>query len=229
MTKLFILHGWTYQTDTWQPLLEILRSRDVDFEFLHIPGLTDSTNPIWTLDDYVEWLRQKTSAYEKVILLGHSNGGRIALAFAAAYPEKVERLILEDSAGIPPRGWRAFKRDTFRLIAKVGTMLAKSATLRSLFYHIIRERDYRDATPEMRITMSRLVSADLSAILHKIKTPTLIIWGARDVTTPLSDGEIIRAGITNSRMIIIPDARHSPHRTHTERMAEIITEELRRV
>jgi pimeloyl-ACP methyl ester carboxylesterase len=34
------------------------------------------------------------------VLLGHSNGGRIALAFAEKYPDKVKQLVLIDSAGI---------------------------------------------------------------------------------------------------------------------------------
>jgi pimeloyl-ACP methyl ester carboxylesterase len=228
MKKIFILHGWTYQTATWQPLVDILKARGFDVEFLTIPGLTDGTNPVWTLDDYVEWFRQKTAAYEKVILIGHSNGGRISLAFSAKYPEKVERLILEDSAGIPARGLRALKRDVFKTIAKIGHKVVGSEEMRDMLYKLARESDYRRATPEMRTTMANLLSVDLSQILHHVQAPTLIIWGARDRTTPLKNGELIHSGIRGSRMVVIPDARHSPHITHTEKVADLITEELKR-
>lgn len=224
--KLFILHGWTYQTDTWRPLLALLAARGIDYEFLLMPGLTDGTNPSWTLDDYVQWLEGKTAAHDKVILYGHSHGGRVSLAFAAKHPEKVLRLILEDSAGIPARGLRRLKKNVFKALAYVGHFFTRSERLRNLLYKIIRENDYRSATPEMRKTMANLLSVDLSLILHKIGCPTLIIWGAQDKTTPLSAGKVIHAGIQGSKMVVIPDARHSPHITHPERVAELIAEEL---
>ncbi len=227
MTKICILHGWTYQTDTWKPALEMLREKGLDCELLNIPGLTDGTNPAWTLDDYVEWLKNKTAAYEKVILIGHSNGGRISMAFAAKYPEKVAKLILEDSAGIPARGLRALKRDVFRIIAKSGSIFRKSETLRKILHTIARENDYQNATPEMRKTMANLGSVDFDPIFQKIKIPTLIIWGEHDVTTPLANGNIMHAKISNSRMVVIPGARHSPHITHTREFTDLIAEELK--
>jgi len=228
MSKIFILHGWTYQTATWQPLVEMLKARGLDVEFLRIPGLTDGTNPSWTLDDYVTWLKTKTDPYENVILIGHSNGGRISLAFTAKYPEKVQRLILEDSAGIPPRGLRRVKRDVFRKSAELLGRFVRFEKLRGIFRKAIRASDYAQATPEMRTTMSHLVAADLSKVLDRIACPTLIIWGAQDTTTPLNDGELIHAGIKDSRMVVIPDARHSPHITHTEKVADLIIQELKR-
>ncbi|OGG91997.1 hypothetical protein A3H16_03940 [Candidatus Kaiserbacteria bacterium RIFCSPLOWO2_12_FULL_53_8] len=226
MSKLFILHGWTYQSETWKPLVALLEKRGFDVEFLKIPGLTDGTNPMWTLDDYVQWLKEKTAAEEKVVLLGHSYGGRISLAFAAKYPEKVARLILEDSAGIPPRGLRRLKRDVFKIIAKIGHTIIRSERMRDLLYKLARESDYRKATPEMRKTMANMLSVDISLILDHVEAPTLIIWGAHDRTTPLADGELIHRGIRGSKMIVLPDARHSPHITHAQKVADIITAEL---
>ncbi|OHB20488.1 MAG: hypothetical protein A2854_02375 [Parcubacteria group bacterium RIFCSPHIGHO2_01_FULL_56_18] len=226
--KLFILHGWTYHAaETWEPLLEMLAARGIDYEFLLMPGLTDGTNPVWTLDDHVKWLEEKTAAHDKVVLYGHSHGGRVSLAFAAEHPGKVARLILEDSAGIPPTGLRRWKRDIFKKVASIGQMFVRSERFRSMLYKIIRESDYRKATPEMRKTMANLLSIDLSLILHKIQCPTLIIWGANDATTPLSAGKVIHAGIRGSKMVVIPGARHSPHITHAGRVAELIEEELK--
>ncbi len=226
VNKIFILHGWTYQTDTWQPLLKILSERGMDVEFLKIPGLTDDTNPVWTLDDYVEWLKDKTAEHGTVTLIGHSNGGRISLAFAAKYPQKVARLILEDSAGIPATGLRALKRDVFRVIAKVGGVLTKSETLRKILHKIARESDYQKATPEMRQTMANLGAVDFDSILQSVRAPTLIVWGEHDTTTPLASGKIMHKKILGSRMIIVKGARHSPHITHTQEFADIISKEL---
>lgn len=225
VTKLFILHGWTYEPGTtWAPLLAILKEHGVDAEFLGIPGLSDGSDPVWDIGDYVEWLREKTAGYEKIILWGHSNGGRISMAFAVKYPEKVTRLILEDSAGIPPSRLRKVKRFIFRAVAKIGGMATQSDTLRTLLYKLIRENDYRRATPNMRKTMANLVAFDARTILERIAAPTLIIWGADDLTTPLAAGRAIHQGIRGSRMVIIDSARHSPHITHPERVARLALE-----
>jgi len=222
--KIVILHGWTYEPEnTWGVLLSILKRRGMDFEALRVPGLSDGTDPVWTLDDYVEWLRGKVGA-ERVILWGHSNGGRISLAFAARYPGKVARLILEDSAGIPPSGFRKLKRDVFRVVAKLGSTITGSQRVRELLYKIIRENDYRRATPNMKKTMANLVAFDARAILAKIVAPTLIIWGEYDRTTPRSAAHVIHSGIRGSSVVIIRGARHSPHITHPQEVAQMISD-----
>ncbi|MEY4747170.1 MAG: hypothetical protein RLZZ416_219 [Candidatus Parcubacteria bacterium] len=224
--KLFILHGWTYQTATWDALLGELRKRGIEYEFLLLPGLTDGTNPVWNIDDYIDWLKSKIGN-ERVVLYGHSAGGRLSLAFALKYPTQVERLILEDSAGIPPRGLRKLKRDFFRVFSPLNKILMPPEALRRAFYRLIRENDYGRATPEMRKTLANLVSIDLRNGLKNIRCPTLIIWGKGDKTTPLIDGQLMHEEIAGSRLQVIPDARHSPHITHPKEVAGLVASELR--
>ena len=101
MQKIIILHGWTYSTDKWTNFVELLKKSGFDVEVLKIPGLTEESNEVWDLDKYSKWLFDKMSKEnEKVILLGQSNGGRIASYFASKHPDKVRNLILIDSAGI---------------------------------------------------------------------------------------------------------------------------------
>src|SRR3989344_6868211 len=100
-SKLIILHGWAYSTEKWKSFLNLLEEDGVEYEMLKIPGLTAPLKRVWTINDYMGWLRKQVISYKlPVVLLGHSNGGRIAAAFAAKYPSKVSKLILIDSAGI---------------------------------------------------------------------------------------------------------------------------------
>jgi pimeloyl-ACP methyl ester carboxylesterase len=55
-----------------------------------------------------------------------------------------------------------------------------------------------------------------------ITAPTLIIWGQNDKATPLSDGYHMNSRIVGSKFVVIPDAGHSPHLTHSVRVAEEI-------
>src|SRR5258708_2716678 len=97
--KIYIIHGWSYSTNRWQPTIKLLKEKGWNPIMLNVPGLTAESDTVWTLDQYVEWLKDQLGD-QKAILMGNSNGGRISLAFAAKYPQKLRYLILVDSAGI---------------------------------------------------------------------------------------------------------------------------------
>lgn len=230
--KAVILHGWTYSKagsdplEKWQPFMKYLESGGIKCQLPRIPGITKEIDQKWTLEKYIEWLKKKIGN-EKVILIGHSNGGRISLAFAEKYPKNVSNLILIDSAGIYHNELSLrFKRFIFRNIAKIGKKISDSEKLRKLIYKIAREADYSNATAAQRQTMINLINTNLSNVLKEIKIPTLIIWGKEDSVTPLSDGLLMHELIRNSKLKIINNSRHSPQFTHPKEVAKIINEYL---
>ena len=98
MADLYIIHGWTYTIEPWRKTLEILRKNGISVKILRVPGLTEESKKIFTVDDYAKWADQNIP--DNAIALGHSNGGRILLNLCAQKPEKLKYLILLDSAGI---------------------------------------------------------------------------------------------------------------------------------
>ncbi|HUC20508.1 MAG TPA: alpha/beta fold hydrolase, partial [Candidatus Polarisedimenticolaceae bacterium] len=99
--KIYILHGWTYSTGKWRPLIDVLKHAGFEPVMLNVPGLTAESDEIWDVPKYVAWLHKATAKESRpFVLMGHSNGGRISLAYAAKYPERLQHLILIDSAGI---------------------------------------------------------------------------------------------------------------------------------
>lgn len=228
MKKVIILHGWTKTLDKWRELLDVLGKKGIPADLPKIPGLTGNLKKIWELADYVKWLKNIVDREKgRVILVGHSNGGRIALAFTNLYPQKVEKLVLIDSGGIyhdelPIK----IKRIVFKTIAKIGKKLTSSKTIKNLLYRLARESDYKDLNDNMKQTMINLISVDLKPIISQIQTPTLIIWGREDKITPLSDGLLINKLIKNSKLEIIKNAHHSPQFTHPTQVADAIVSNL---
>ncbi len=225
--KIYILHGWTYETDKWDLFISELKRHNIHGELLKIPGLTEVIDRPWTLRDYVQWLETILKGEKDVILCGHSNGGRIALAYTLAHYGSIEQLILIDSAGIyhnevPIR----IKRFIFKTIAKVGKKFTKNHILRNALYKLTHEQDYHQATGFSRETMVNMISIDLSGKIAQIKTPTLIIWGKDDVMTPVKDGIIMHSLIRNSQLAIINGARHSPQFSHTKEVVGYILKAL---
>ncbi|MDO8618706.1 MAG: alpha/beta hydrolase [Candidatus Daviesbacteria bacterium] len=230
--KIIVLHGWSYSAkgvdplEKWNNFVQELGLKGYQPTLLKIPGLTKNLKEVWTLEKYVDWLNTEVKN-EKVILLGHSNGGRISLAFTQKYPEKVSKLILIDSAGIyhnelPIR----IKRFIFKNLAKFGKRISKSEKLKLLLYKLAREGDYKNATYKQRQTMINLINTDLTSLMSSIKTPTIIIWGEEDKVTPLSDGKNMGKLIKNSKLYVIKSAKHSPQFTHTKEVVNIINEHI---
>ncbi|MBI3980373.1 alpha/beta hydrolase [Candidatus Microgenomates bacterium] len=227
MKKIYILHGWTYSFEKWHEFVSILKHNKIAGKLLKIPGLTGQLDSVWTVNDYSEWLKKEIGD-QKVILFGHSNGGRLALYFANQHPENIEKLILLDSAGIYHREFfLLLKRNIFNLIAKKGKKITTSPLMKKLLYRVVGEQDYRLANGPLKETMLNLISSDLTPILSAIKVPTLIIWGEKDQITPLADGKLMNKKIANSHLEIIKSARHSPHFTHPKKTAEVIINYLK--
>lgn len=226
MKKIIILHGWVKSLDKWDDFLKIIEKKGINYSMPKIPGLTQNLEKVWDLSDYVKWLKNIVDKEKgKVILIGHSNGGRITLAFTNLNPQKVEKLILIDSAGIYHNELPIkIKRFVFKTIAKIGKKLTSSKFLENLLYKIARESDYKNANENVKQTMINLITSDLKTTLPKIQTPTLIIWGGEDKIIPLSDGRLMHKLIKDSKLQIIEDARHSPQFTNPERVAKIIYE-----
>lgn len=228
MQKIYILHGWTYSLDNWERFSKMLKNNGFEPVFLKIPGLTAVSDEVWDIEKYSKWLMNELETNtKKITLLGHSNGGRIAAYFAYKHPEKLEKLILMDSAGIYHKELsKQIKRILFGSAAKVGKLFTRSAILKKLLYRLARERDYQNATPEMRKSMVNLIKTDIAPLLPKIKTPTLIIWGDSDKITPASDAKLMHKLIPNSKLKMVNGARHSPFYTHPLEVFNIINNDF---
>jgi len=78
----------------------------------------------------------------------------------------------------------------------------------------------------MKDTYLKVISEDLSEELHKIKTPTVIIWGDKDNYTLVEDAYFINQQIENSKLIILPGANHELNRKVPDILAKEILNSL---
>ena len=218
-----LLHGWTPDVtviDRWEPLKKLLEKAGYTVHLWKIPGLTTETKKTFTIEQYQDWLFKKISPLKSCVLVGHSFGGQLATIFATKHPELLSKLILVDSSGIvdfSPR--KVIKRYLFKTLAKIGFIFKKSVFLRKILYKFIREKDYFEANTAQRETMNHALAYSVKPFLHSITTPTLILWGENDQTTPLYLGKIFHQQIPNSNFIVLP-ARHSPIYTHPQLVFE---------
>jgi pimeloyl-ACP methyl ester carboxylesterase len=223
MKKLFIIHGWTYSLDKWVEVTQLLKKKGIDPILLRVPGLTEPSEEVWDIDGYVQWLRGQIGNEKAPIVLGHSNGGRISMAYNQAYPNHIAKLILLDSAGIPKQQRRSkVKLAVLKVLSKIGKIFSYIPSVRNVFYKLIGAQDYLEAPPNMKKTMRNMLDADSSLDPSQSQMPTTIIWGREDTITPLTDGELLHQKITGSALNVIDGARHAPQFTHAQQVADVI-------
>lgn len=225
--KVIILHGWAYDTKKWQPFLDALKQHGIETTMLDIPVLTKKVETPWDIDDYMQWLDQQVGA-GPVVLIGHSNGGRLGLNYATRFPSKVAKLILLDSAGIPRTELKSrIKRTVFKALAKAGKPLTKAPAARSLLYKVARARDYLEAEPVARATMINLLKSDYDLDLSQVTVPVYIVWGRNDPMTPLKDAYTMQKKLAQAHEpYVIDDARHGPQFSHAQQVADYVAKAL---
>lgn len=234
LKTILILHGWGGSSDSWKKVIQILSN---NFKVIcpDLPGFGKSDFPTkpFTLDDYVNWLSlfsQKLNL-SKFFLLGHSFGGRIAIKFSILNPQKIEKLILVNSAGI--ESYKTFPTRIAFFFAKVGNFLfSKKCFVQfknffsQIFYFLFRIQDYAKAKGVMRETMKNIVSEDLLSQLSKISCDTLIVWGKKDKILPLKYAFLFKEKIPNSQLIFLQNTGHSPHLEVPEKLSQVLLQNL---
>ena len=232
MRTLFILHGWQSSKEKWEKIKNELEKLEIEVLVPDLPGFKteNELSQSWDLDNYVEWLYRFLLFREKIFLLGHSFGGRIAIKFAAKYPEKLSGLILVSSAGIKEEKTQIEKLifstgvEIFNSIFRLPVLNKFKPFFREIFYrYILKKTDYLQTKGPMKKTFKKTIEEDLMPYLSQIKTPTLIIWGENDKITPLKDAFLLEENIKNSKLEILENVGHTPHLERPEKLAEIVT------
>jgi len=213
---MLILHGWPSSSEKWIKVGELLAEHGINVIIPDLPGFGKSQEPdqAWNTDNYIEWVREFTDTIEELkkefYLLGHSFGGSLAAKFAVKYNQRIIKLFLVSAACV--RESTLSKRFYYKVskLVKVFSFVPYYALARKAFYKfIIRKSDYPYMKGIMKDTYINVVSEDLSHRLLFIKVPTVIIWGSKDDSTPIADAEFIQSKIKNSKLVAIPDKKHS--------------------
>ena len=213
-----VLQGWGTSVELYSDLCAHL-SAYMRVWIPDLPGAGRTAEPAAPMcaDDYADFvcLFAERMGLENVSLIGHSNGGRVAIKLAARKDSGliIDKMALMGCAGIvhekTPGQLRKAK------LYKAGKSILGSAPVRLVFPNALENfkrrqgsDDYRRASPVMRDTLVRLVNEDLRALLPQIKQPTLLIFGENDTATPLSDGELMEKLIPDAGLVRVAGAGH---------------------
>ena len=166
-------------------------------------------------------------------VVGHSMGGWISLAFAVAHPERVDRLVVVDAAGLRFDPDLTLQRVLLpETAADVAGLIAANFqrppwlprfVLRDVLRTCRREVETRTEILRQLVYGNEFVDDALA----RITAPTLVVWGRSDVITPLAVGQRLAAGIPNAELVVFDDCAHSPNVERPRRFNALVFEFLR--
>jgi pimeloyl-ACP methyl ester carboxylesterase len=190
-------------------------------------GLSD-----WDVDEFsVEaWVRDleavvEASGLKRFALLGISQGGPVAIAYAVKHPERVSHLILYGTYG---RGWakRDVDRDALEEQEALMTLTRvgwgrDTPTYRQLFAELFmpdadeaqfewfNELQRVSASPDNAMRFQRaFLDIDVAHLLDRVSTPPLILHARDDMRVPFEAGRALAAAMPESRFVSLPSRNH---------------------
>lgn len=213
-----ILQGWLAPLEVYNSIAATLAS-SYRVTQVDLPGFGSSDEPheAFNLEGYADFVRKLVAALGlgPLTLLGHSFGGRIILKLAQqGFGElDVRRVVLVDGAGIPriktAREERAIRRyKLMRRFVEIPLIAKSFPDLIESWMSKQGSADYRNSSPVMKRTMVMSINEDLTPALPLLTPETLLIWGANDEDTPLSDGQLMEKHMPNAALVTIEDAGH---------------------
>ena len=172
-------------------------------------------------------------------------GGGTVIAFAASHPERVDRLVLVDSVGIPRPA--TMRERLFRLpwlpelLMRMPTDLIRRRNLVDFWIHdpeLLTGEVYRALTGYQKIEgttraalaiLRRDFFNTLSAEIDRLGglgVPTLLVWGRHDRAVPIEAGWEMHNRIPGSRFEVFDRSSHMPSFDEPDRFNDLVVEFL---
>lgn len=215
---LVLVHGLASRGEDWAPMIPRLAAAGFHVYAPDLLGYGRSQKPSYVVysistEEAVLVDFMHAVGLQHADLDGWSMGGWISAKLALDHPAMVDRLVLDDAAGITFQP--TFTRDAFTP--------TDSAGLRRLFAllmphpptldaYIVRATLHRIAgnAKTVRSSMDSMASGvdRLDDRLANVTQPTLLVWGAEDRLIPIEVGKRMHQLIPNSALQVVPNCGH---------------------
>lgn len=226
-TPIIVLHGLMGGLSNFEGVTSYFSKENYKVVVPELPLFTMPllTTSVKTLAKFLQkFIKHKK--FEKVILLGNSLGGHVALLYTKLFPKNVKALILTGSSGLyeSAMGDGYPRRGDYDFIKK---------KCEEVFYDpAVATKEIVDevfANVNDRMKLIKTLAIAKSAIRHnmakdlpKITTPTCLIWGKNDGVTPPNVANEFNELLPNSELFWIDKCGHAPMMEHPEEFNRLL-------
>jgi len=216
-----------WRSPVWRHWLEALSG---DFTLLRYDergcGLSDREMEDLGFERWVEDLEAvvDSAGLDRFPLFGMSQGGPVALAYAARHPDRVTRLVLYGSyvAGWRHRGMPEFRRREEALLRLMADGWGRqNPAFRQVFTSMFipggspeqmqwfNELQRRTTSPRIAVRLEReFGDVDVRPLLERVRCPTLVMHVRRDEVIPFEAGRTLAASLPDARFVALDGANH---------------------
>lgn len=217
-----LLHGWGSNAANMRVISDALHESYRIYN-IDLPGhgLTPPPAAPMDLNDHARlifhFIRERIGT--QVTIIGHSNGGRIAL-YLASDPEMkqlIRSLILISPSGVEPERSAGFYirkyiaqilKAPFEILPGRLREFSLDWLRHSLVWRLLGSSDYRALEGVMRDTFVRLVTHHVDDRLGYIDAPTLLVWGTHDSAISMRQMRILEEKISDAGLVTLEGAGH---------------------
>lgn len=173
-------------------------------------GATPAPPTPWGAADYAAALVPllEEAPVRPVVVLGHSRGGCIAVALAAARPDLVRGLVLTGAPVLPRPGGRRKPAARFRLARGLRRLGLVSEQRMEQARQRYGSADYRAAQGIMRDVFVRMVNERYDDELQALSSPVEMVWGEDDAEVPVAVARAAAALVPEATLTLCPGAGH---------------------
>ena len=240
-----LLHGFFYDSFMWHnnigPLAEVFKVYALDLWGF---GYSTRAPMEYGYNLYSRQLLDFMDALgiHRASMVGQSMGGGTILKFAVHHPDRVDKVILIDPAGMPnplPLMGRianlplvgelmyGLQSDFTRRLALKRNFIHQSAFITDSYFENVTRFHKVKGTSEVMLAILRKRFFDTlyDDILEYARTeiPTLLVWGREDTSIPLVHGNAMHALLPGSRLQVIDAAGHCPHDEQSDQFNSLAT------
>lgn len=215
------LHGWGMSKDCFDKLVPKLKpnQKSICLDFF---GFGNSTEPENYFDTYEYayhiFIFLKKIKVNKIIIVGHSFGGRVAIILSSLFDINIEGIILTSSAGINLFNLKTYlKIKSYKIAKKLSHIKLIKKNLKNF-----GSPNYKKSQDSLRCVFVRVVNQDLKFLLKYISMPCVLIWDKKDKETPYKMCKVLNRKIRNSHIVLFKSGGHFAFLFNQNKFAEII-------
>ena len=219
------LHGWARDHTDFDAVLAGLDGLAVD-----LPGFGASPPPpeAWGAEDYAGALAGLFDTMgPRVVVVGHSFGGGVAVHLAHAHPDRIAALVL---TGTPRLARVDLPRPKPKLGYRLGRGLHRLGVVNDEAMERMRKRygsaDYATATGVMREVNVKAVNELHEDVVRSLACPVELVWGDDDTAAPLVVAQRAAELLAHSRLTVVPGGGHMTPFTATSELRDAISRHL---
>jgi len=251
-TPVILVHGLGGSIENWVRNIDALAQRHRVYALdLKGFGRTDKTPLLRDLDELTQFIGDFMEAQHiaKASLVGNSMGGGLVLSLAIQSPQKVDKLVLVDNAGMGREVITDFKVVSIPVLGELLSRTSRKSVANlwrkivfdpSLVTEKLVEETYKLATlPGAKKALLATARAGINIrgqrrrgirplmeAAAKIGVPALIIWGQQDKIIPVAHAHIAVKTIPHARLEIFDNCGHMPQLEYPDKFNAMVLDFL---